>query len=399
MDVRYFSQAVYRDTTNRVPPPALPPVAMIAIDQESIDHAGIDTDNINPMDRTYLAQLLNKLRAARVKTIGLDYLLDSPDQGDAALKKAVTAIQQRGTWIVFASDENEAGQKIRPTDKIATPYEILFGNTIFWGWQIALPADLTCTTQDCPFAYQLAVAKTLQRSLPLAQVPQPQPQSRTNSFQRDVSEALDKMLPSNPTEALIQKPNLPLGMPLIVDFSLPPTRIYRRIAAWELLEEKLNQQTRRDLRNQIVIIAADGYDRADDNEPVPWAIAYWRGTTQRQPNDSANLWVDKAEQNSENLALGTIHAYAAHHLLTGHLIRLIPSWWMIVLAALAGKGSTLMINQKKYWQRWVLIYLGMTLLYGVVSLEVYLIGGMLLPWLFPVLAFWSMWSLGQRRIG
>jgi len=398
-DARYFSQAVYRYITQQVLPPALPPVAVIAIDQESIVRGGIGTDKINPMDRTYLAQLLNKLGAAQVKTIGLDYLLDSPDQDDATLKKAVTAIQQTGTWMVFASNENEAGQKVGPTDKVANLGNTLFGNIVFWNWQIAFPTDLTCTTEDCPFAYQLAVAKTLQRSLPPAQVPQPQKQSRINPFQRDVSEALATMLPSNPTEALIQKPNLPLGMPFIIDFSLPPTRVYRRIAAWELVEEKLNQQTRQDLRNQIVIIAPDGYDRADDNEPVPWAIAYWRETSKRQPTGSADLWVDKAEQNSENLALGSVHAYVAHHLLTGHLIRSVPTWWMIVLSALAGKGSTLIINQKKYWQRWVLIYLGMTLLYGVVSLELYLIGGVLLPWLFPVLAFWSMWRLGQRRTG
>jgi CHASE2 domain-containing sensor protein len=74
LEQRVLVQAIYRQLTHQVPTTKHPPVLLVQIDDESIQKAGISAPN--PMDRSYLAQLVDKLSAMNARVVGIDYLLD-----------------------------------------------------------------------------------------------------------------------------------------------------------------------------------------------------------------------------------------------------------------------------------------------------------------------------------
>jgi CHASE2 domain-containing sensor protein len=75
---RVLVQAVYRQFTNQVPTAQKPPVLLVEIDDESIKEARIA--NPTPIDRSYLAKLVDKLSSQNAKVIGFDYVLDRYQQ-------------------------------------------------------------------------------------------------------------------------------------------------------------------------------------------------------------------------------------------------------------------------------------------------------------------------------
>ena len=71
----------------------------------------------------------------------------------------------------------------------------------------------------------------------------------------------------------------------------------------------------------------------------------------------------------------------------------IPDTWMVLLAAVAGKVLMLMLPAHTVESR-SKVTLGLALatgVYGGVSLQVYISGQLLLPWLLPSLMIWSYW--------
>ena len=74
LDRRILIQAIYRDLTHQIPQNATPPVLLVSIDQDSLNQAKITQSN--PLDRRYLAQLIDKLTTLDAEVIGIDYLLD-----------------------------------------------------------------------------------------------------------------------------------------------------------------------------------------------------------------------------------------------------------------------------------------------------------------------------------
>ncbi|NER19884.1 MAG: hypothetical protein F6J96_03960 [Symploca sp. SIO1C2] len=86
---------------------------------------------------------------------------------------------------------------------------------------------------------------------------------------------------------------------------------------------------------------------------------------------------------------GEAHAYMVHHLLFPHQVRVIPHWWVIGIAALLGKGATLLLLQqpqqqrRRLGQRLVIA----TAISGIVSLQVYISNLLLIPWLLPSVVF------------
>ena len=70
------------------PPPPDPGVAVIGITEETLSHLPYNS----PIDRGFLADLIDRLAAAGVAAIGMDVLLDRPTEPakDAALRRAIT---------------------------------------------------------------------------------------------------------------------------------------------------------------------------------------------------------------------------------------------------------------------------------------------------------------------
>ncbi len=384
-EVRYWSQAVYRQTTHQFPPAASPPVTLLEIDQASLDRKGLDAYKVKPMSRAYLAELVDRLRQLRVGVVGVDYLLDGSTNEDSTLKTAVQAAIQQQTWFVFAARQNDAGQPIRVTPNIAKPDWILQGNIDLVGWNVMLPENPGC--RDCPFAYQLALAQTL-RSNPAA----PQPQSNPSiSLHNRVSQYL-QVNDATKTLAFLSQSKFPLSLQPILDFSLPPQQVYRSLAAWDFLERPLDDAALKALQGQVVIIGSGGYDQADDSFPVPLAVRYWRSVK------------NQAEQNHQTLQSqvfpgAAAHAHTVHHLLVQHTLLWIPDLWIIGVAAIFGKGMTLLLIGKKHSQRRTLVCLsgGGTVAYGLIGLQSYVSASVLLPWLLPSALFWLYILPALRR--
>ncbi|NER83185.1 MAG: hypothetical protein F6K42_27255, partial [Leptolyngbya sp. SIO1D8] len=176
----------------------------------------------------------------------------------------------------------------------------------------------------------------------------------------------------------------------LLDFSLPPEQVYTRVPAWQLLQTPeviLQELGVKSLQNQAVIIAAGGYDTAgldeasgDIADPPP-AFAYWQ---------------EKTEGISRKLTLGESHGYMVHHLLTPWLVVPIPALGLILLAVIGGKALRLRLDSVPQIGRlqWMGGMIGGTLGYGLLSLQVYVSGAVMLPWLLPSLTVWCfVWPI------
>jgi CHASE2 domain-containing sensor protein len=376
-EVRAWSQSLYRQTTHQIAAAPPPPVTLLQIDQASIDRAQINAYQIQPMSRAYLATLVDRLRQLQVPVIGMDYLLDGATSEDRALEKSVEAALRQQTWFVFATRQNLGGQTVQVAPTIVNAEQILPGNIDLLGWQVMLPASAACR-ETCPFGYQLALAQRLQSDSAVQRSLRPIPPS----LQQQVSQFLQQSPPTEPVLTFLQQPELPLGLQPVIDFSLPPHQVYRSIAAWDFLERPLNDATLQALRQQVVIIASGGYDQADDNFSLPLAVRYWRSLK----NQAAST----ESVRSQVFSGGTAHAYFVHHLLTSHLLLRVPDLWLIVVAAVLGKGVIqVLVKQTASDRRLLLVSLaGTTVIYGFICLQSYITALIILPWCLPSIGFW-----------
>jgi hypothetical protein len=337
--------------------------------------------------------------------IGIDYLLDSlnPDQ-DPALRQAIThAVATNQTWFVFAAKRNKAQQWFGVRPEIASLNWSLPGDMWTPYWRIRpLPWS---DARLPPLSYGLATAFRLQHENPNAlsgAPPRPQLEASKHLLPQVkdyVRQAGDPFVTSrmrlHPMTAIsynICHPWLERKQPLLcqrwlqplLDFSLPPDEVYSAVPAWEFLEEpdKVLQVYRlSSLQEVMVLIAPGGYDEAgitemgEDNLPLPEAIHYWR----KQRGDL-----------NQGFTGGEVHAYMTHHFLTHRLVVPIPDLWMVLVAAAIAKGILLAMttHQLKPTQALLILTIA-TLGYGMVSLQLYLSGALLLPWLLPSVIVWS----------
>jgi hypothetical protein len=113
---------------------------------------------------------------------------------------------------------------------------------------------------------------------------------------------------------------------------------------------------------------------------MPLAVAFWRD------------WPE------EPFTGGEAHAYMLHHLLNRHLVVPIPDFWMLLLAAVVGKGITLvLLEHPRQRQRWLLGLAGATAAYGLLGLQIYISVGVLIPWFLPSVLVWNDVRLAMRR--
>ena len=168
----------------------------------------------------------------------------------------------------------------------------------------------------------------------------------------------------------------------ILDFSIPPQQIYTPLPAWCLLEVEDNPnsvcQPLDNLQQQIVIIAAGGYEEADDNFPLPLALHF-------------------AQQNpSRYLTGGEVHAYMVHHFLNRQIVTPIPDILALLLAAIISQGIILNILPSQR-QKWILILLAANIAYVFISLQLYISLKLLVPLFFPSVLLWTYISISISK--
>lgn len=397
MDQRVFAQAVYRTITNQDLAQAGPPILLVQIDQETFTRSGIT--EYKPISRALLAAIITQLTALEARVIGLDYLLDlaQPDHDPSLHLVVQQAVEHHQVWPVFITVETSGGAWAGVHPQVATPAWVLQGDAWVPLWHV-LPRRTAAHGRPA-FSYQMVVAHWLSQTALGGHSAVPQPGRAEPSLDAAVQNYLASVQrrgeASHPSPAAgLFSPRAQLH-PLtatsywlnqrwlqpLLDFSIPPEQVYATIPAWQLLESpgtispRLETDT---LADVIVIVAAGGYLQAgvvadgDDNLPLPPAIDYWYG---------------RSGQRANHFTGGEAHAYMAHHFLVNRLVVPIPDFWMVLALALAGKALVFYWSDRPH--RRLMIYLvAATTGYGLFSLQLYISGAILLPWLLPSLVLW-----------
>lgn len=362
LEARLLTQLLYRQATRQIPQTTHTPTLLIQIDEESLTKANLPRRAPEEIDRAYLAQLINNLlqRDNAPKVIGIDYKLWSPKpQEDSVLNQAIQAGEQQNTQFIFAASTQE-NKTIIP--EIASPQTSLQGDIYFYPGYLEL-LEATDDCQDsCPFAYLLAWVSSQQQA-------DSSNLSRTTTF-------LER-LRLHPISSFSQN-FAQMWFHPILDFSIPPEQIYTSLPAWCLLEKDTNSvcQPLDNLQQQIVIIAAGGYDEANDNFPLPLALYF----AQQKP--------------SRYLTGGEVHAYMVHHFLNRQIVTPIPDILALLLAAIISQGIILNILPSQR-QKWILILLAANIAYVFISLQLYISLKLLVPLFFPSVLLWTYISISK----
>ncbi|MFQ4136387.1 CHASE2 domain-containing protein [Nodosilinea sp. PGN35] len=372
---RVLAQAVYRDVTAQLAP-SPSPIVLVRIDDRTLQERRILSPS--PIDRTLLADLVTQLGDLDAEVVGIDYLLDRPTENDALLRQALEqGVEQDRRWFVLATKRNDPGEWLTVHPEVAANPWSLEGDIRVPWWHVQLRG---WSERPLPFSYQLAIAHHLSQT-PTPELPYPNLQSQKplqSLIESHWEAAYGGEPPLSPRANLSVVTNFSRWfyqrwLHPILDFSIPPAQVYQTTAAWQLLQDPdqaLQQLDLPSLQGQVVIIMAGGYDEVqDDSWVLPAAVAYWRG-------DGVGI-----------LSGGEAHAYMAHHFLTGHLVMPVPDLWMVLLAAVGGKAIALGLGHRlgRYPVRSLGLGAGATAGYGLLCLQLYVSGLILLPWLLPSL--------------
>ena len=405
LEHRILAQALYRDLTNQVSPQsAAPPVLLVHVDSESIRRSNMVTPK--PMDRTYLAKLVNRLAKARTPVVGIDYLFDRqhPRQDQTLAQSVHQSIADQQTWFVFAALQDPDGKDVgvHPETNIAPSQASLQAHIKAFPNYLKLAGPEQTCQQSCPFAYLLALVASYTQTIPNHQV-QPELDASNALKTRLFEDIRWNAVPGSQLEWLHQLRLHPitegasdlgqLWLYPILDFSIPPHQIYDRLPAWSLLEESI-PAARIKPSPSVVMIAAGGYDGAGisqpDYFPVPPAMKYWRERLQLSSQEDSEVTSGLADL--PRFTGGEAHAYMIHHLLTRRLVIPIPDAWLVLLAAILGKATILPFNQMPLKRQGRLCLslglLGGTGIYLLLGWQLYISAAVLLPWLFPVAIVW-----------
>lgn len=386
LDRRVWLQAIYRQQTQRIPQES-PPVILVQIDEASLQKAAIADPH--PMDRRYLAQLVNRLASQNAQIIGIDYLLDrshrnrKDDQDNGkrdhnsdhilgqAIQNAVNGQSRNRTWFVLASVYSE-GTWLETLPEIASKNGSIDGHIHMSVQYLPL---VQADVPKLPFSYLLADLQRVRasqnwRSLLnqddslFAQIT-----ATLRSQNKTFRSLLDPKAQMLPITDFAQDKFSQAWFHPIVDFSIPPERIYQTIPAWQLLQEppKISD-------SQIILISANYseagvFKQGEDSFDQPSAIRYW---LQQSPSTKQR----------ESYTGGEVQAYAIHHFLRDRYVIPIPDAWMIILFLASGAILVWVWHPRSHRQVYVVLTITLSL-YTLASIEIYISGGLLLPIVFP----------------
>lgn len=404
-DQRLLVQAAYRQVTGQLPTVQQPPVLLVQIDDESIQR---DTrlSNPKPLNRSYLADVVSQLTEAGAQNIGLDVLLDrqQPENDPILAARIRQVIQEHQTWITFAGRYTAQGEEgVNPQTRIAQPEWSMQGYVAYNAGYLMLPDPTEDCRITCPFAYLLTLVHTYRSNFSdVALIPQ---LSRQKSLRVDLIDQLEQLSSKDsrlrglktsrfhPMNIWAYQTLRQEWLGPVIDFSIPPDRVYQTIPAWQVLN---SPEALRDLNlsQRLVIVGAGGYDEAglsdgSDNFSVPPALQYWRSQS-----DSINTRMP--------LTGPEILAYMSDHLIHQRIVLKVPDLWLVAIAAIIGKILVSWLQYKSVTQKrrpyaiqllqsphGVVIGLAIaSLSYGFLSLQVFISGAILLPWFVPTTFLW-----------
>jgi hypothetical protein len=375
-DQRLYVQSIYRNITSQIPISDPPTVALVQMDTDSLQVAGVA--QFKPLDRTYLAAILDRLQALNASVIGFDVLLDSPQanvpNGDRKLSESVQRAVKNNAWITFASIQKNGREiGVNERTRIANRNQTLLGDIQMNPYFIQLP-DQDCR-KNCPIDYLQAIVQAGRQEV--QEIPTPSTNQRSDLRTR-LLETIQQRSPKDGKLATLLQWQTPFDLQPILDFSLPPKTAYQLIPAWQLLDN--SGQYRFPLLSKQIVLVAPGSDERlgmggdePDRYPSPLALGYWT--------------------NQQWLTGGESHAYAIHHWYNRHLIIPIPDLWMVGAAIVFGKILSGLLRQRSI--QWTpatrlqlsAVLLGLTAIYSLMVLQIYVSALVLIPWFLPSSVF------------
>lgn len=408
LDQRLLVQSWYRQLTQQVKAGYPAELALVRVDNASIQRDQEQIGEPYPISRTYMSRLVDRLSERKVKVVGIDYLFDFPDANSPVLAASIRQATDRGTRFVFAKTPTLQGGWLQTPVEIADPRNVHADAVRAQGDDFHMPQQMQISKAGLPISYWLA---WLHRVC----IQQPTTICQSDSIDGQETEAIRYAVNNLP-----QLYELPLSSSAyglagqlwfrpITDFSLPPEQIYTEIPAWKLLYQP-NAPELSNLSQQTALIASGGYKEAGllpgdgENFAPPAAMAHWY--KQKQP-----------EAPEQQMTGGEHIAYLFSHFLHQRFVMPIPDLWLVLLAAIAGKAAAdwtqrqLLTSYQENDPLHPKMHLARkrnrslqycaagTLAYALFSLQLYVSSfAILLPIVLPTAMFWScMLPLLVRR--
>jgi CHASE2 domain-containing sensor protein len=420
LDLQIGMQAIYRDVTRQVPKNvSQPPVLVVSVDENSLNEGDVKAEKFNPIDRSYLARIIDNLTVTNPKIIGIDYLLDRATDEDKILAKSVeNSITKNQTLFIFSAILTESNQEQGVHKNVAHLNQALQGYADKLAGYLSILDKKSNCVQTCPFTYLIALTDSLDSQTLKSQIAQVKPSNNNSDVNNnnDLRTNLIRTLNEQDNSSLIQpqtsnttgqinKLRLPPITTLskyfeqawlypFIDYSLPPNQVYQVISAKDIVQANNITTNSEKIKQKIILIGAGGYGDAglsqfhSDNFPLPMGVAYWR----MQDNSGKSL---------TQITGVEINAYMVQHLLKQHLIIPIPDLWIIGIAALFAKGTQLFLVQfqdRKHRKTYLFIsFIGGTLTYIFISLQMYISASIVLPIFLPTVLFWFYISPNLKK--
>lgn len=378
-------QALYRSLTQQVPPASELPILIVQITQETINKEKsigqdvIFNQNMNEsiISRRYLSRLVNDLTKSGAKVIAIDYLLDFVTGQEQELARSLKdAATKYNTWTFLAQSRNsDKGTLLEPHPTVDPDKLALNGCIdVHSYWHIRLPDITSCNNRSLP--HSLAVASILKRNkYEINQL------SKNKTFSEkfvniamQAKEVKDLQQIRESTIAFISSYSKQFWLQSMTDYSIPPNSVFQTVAAHDF---QANPDQFKIQPNQIVIVAAGGYDsKSDDTFPLPKATQYWRA------RGAGKGYITK-------ITGGEVLAYQTYHFQKRQFLVPVPDLWMILLTGLIGRNIQLM-GFKKRWSYWLLSVVG----YALLCLQIYVSLQILIPFLLPT-TVWTTYVLSS----
>jgi CHASE2 domain len=361
IDARQSAQGIYRkavglfwDKVNE-PTTLTPPMLVVKLDDTSLQAAKANKD---PIDRGYLARLMNKAIDLEIPTVGIDYVLKDDMPNQAAVKTAAN----KGRFIFGASDKwgvaNAAA--VDPNLKIDGDIGVnIFAKSypVFLARTIGDPTTINGKTVKLhSFPHQI-----------LCQFRQQQPNC----------ELPDRKAYYSPITAVSRLFGQAWLSPWI-DYSIPMQEVYKPISSENFLKESLSQA------QPPIALLVPGEEFDSYQFPL----------------------IHQESKTSRPMSGGEIHAHLLYNLLHQGLITPIPDLWVIGIVGILSKLLIFRLQQfpkeRSMSQRgWLVLLVGGPLFAYVLSLQTYIGWGIAIPVLFPAVTYFSyvipQW-LQQRKV-
>ena len=371
LDTRLLFQAAYRDITSQIPNEAAP-VALVEIDTQSILNAQLHNSQLYPMNRSYLAKLIERANELKAPVISLDFLIDAPQDnipsGDKDLKRAVNNAVNQNIWFIFGTilNQNQDSELDISRTGIYNANSALKAYTDASTNFIEIPTDSSNCREICPISYLMALVYTAKQEINQL----PQPRNNNQNLRTQLLNRIEQS-PNTGNLSLLSQLRPILGIFPLVDYSIPPDRVYTKIPAHEFLNN-LDANKSTSISKQVVLIAAGDDKRLGmapgmpDQVIIPSAMSYW--------------------VKESSLTGGQSLAYATHHFMKQRLVFAIPDILMLGTAIIFSKIAALTIEyqlSKFHRQKVIASSIILVILYGIMVLQIYISVAILFSWLLP----------------